>query len=126
MSPLEFALHGAINDRLQSMVYAALNEAFDSTDDPKEEMKEWREIGAWPLAETLAACTRGHESPYGRTLWISPWLAQCLRAYDAHSLIGIVEQFLEGQPLAPRISQDPAEEDQKVRRLRQLLIALNP
>jgi hypothetical protein len=107
------------------MVYAALNWVLDSTDDTDEQLRQWRELGAWPLTEILEASACGNESPYGSTFWMNPWIAQHLRPYDTHALIGIVEKWLERRPLAPNVSDDPAEEDQKVRCLRALMAALN-
>jgi hypothetical protein len=110
-SPLESALRDAMDHRLWSMVYAALNWVLESTNDPEEQIKEWRELGAWPLTEILVASPCGNESPYGLTYWINPWIAQHLHQYDAHALIGIVEEWLERHPLPPNISDDLGEED---------------
>jgi hypothetical protein len=39
--------------------------------------------------------------------------------------VPIVRDWLEGEPLHPRISEDPSEEERKIRILKSLLVKLN-
>lgn len=119
------ALQGAIYERLCSVVYSALNTALNSLHDPKGLRKEWRELGAYALAHVLvlSASPRGASLP--RAIRLNPWIAQCLRPYDEEGLLPIVEQWLDGKPLAGHISESPEEEDIKVKHIKSLLSAIN-
>ena len=110
------------------MVYAALNSAANSSfEHSRAQLKKWRELGAYLLAEALVLSSSSPDWPmHPNTFWIDPWVAQHLRSQDASGLTYIVEQWLERMPLASNVSDDPLEEDVKVKHLRQLIAALNP
>ncbi len=118
------ALDEAIYDRLCSLVYAALNSALDGFEDPKVQMREWRELGAAAFAHVLVISASPDWASYPGAFWINPSTAHRLRPYTAESLTHIVEQWLSGQPLASHISEGPEEEDFKIERLTNLLRTL--
>jgi hypothetical protein len=124
-SPIDDALQAATYNRLCSMVYAALDSGADSSEDPRAQLEEWRELGAYLLAEALVLSSASDWPRHPNTFWIDPWIAQHLRSQEASGLTYIVEQWLERRPLAPNVSDDPLEEDKKVKHLRQLIAALN-
>ncbi|MGO9589525.1 MAG: hypothetical protein ACLP3K_05695 [Candidatus Acidiferrales bacterium] len=119
------ALDEAIYDRLCSLVYVALNTALNDFDDPKAQTKEWRGLGAPAFAHVLVISASPNWASYSGAFWMDPWIAEYLRPYTAEGLTHIVEKWLKGKPLAPHISEDPADEDLKVKRLKSLLNALD-
>ena len=122
---LNDALQGAIYDRLCSMVYSALNTALDSDPDPVEQLKEWRELGADAFAHVLVLSASPDGPSYPGAFRMDPWIARHLRPYTADGLARIVQQWLEGKPLAANISERPEEEDLKVKDLKRLLSTVN-
>jgi len=124
-SPIDDALLAAVYDRLCSMVYSALNLAHENSAEPKSFRKKWNEIGAYGLAEALMSSAAGDYSSGLVAFWINPWIAQHLCKLNADEIVAIVRRWLEREPLDLRVSDDPLEEDAKVRRLRNLRAGLN-
>lgn len=110
------ALREATTDKLWSLVYFALNISLDCFDDPKAEKAEWREIGTYCV--TLALISKdGGCLPIMRSR-LDPWVIQSLEAFGEAAILPVVDKWLQGEPLPERISEDPREEDAKVRHLR--------
>ena len=107
------------------MVYSALNLALDHSHEPKRFRKHWKEIGAYGLAQALVFSASHDCSSYPEAFWIDPWIAQHLRELDADQIAAIVRDWLDREPLHLRVSDDPLEEDAKVRRLLDLRAGLN-
>lgn len=127
-SPIQDALRDAIRSRLHSMIYAALSSALEADEDPKDLLKEWRDLGTYHLAALLAASVSPDPNSYlyPRRFWIDPWIAERLRGLETDNFFYIVGRWLDGQPLEEHISAIPEVEDAKVRHLSRLLTALNP
>ena len=122
--PIEDAYYDAIYKRLFSMVYFALNEGVA----PKYRRsfrRDWTERGSYLLGELLLLSSRPDWESHPDTFWVDPWIAKHLLEYESGSLCFIVDRWLAGDPLPPTISEDPREEDSKVRELRKLFSALN-
>jgi hypothetical protein len=68
------------------MVYAALNSGLGYFDNPKRQMKEWRELGAYLLAQDLVLSASPHWRSRPNTFPVDCWIAEHLRAYDAGDL----------------------------------------
>jgi hypothetical protein len=107
------------------MVYAALSSGLDNFHDPKERLREWRELGAYTLAQNLLQSASLDWQSHRNTFWVNPWIAQHLREYDVSGLTYFVEQWLDRTPLPWNVSDDPGEEEAKVRHLKKLISALN-
>lgn len=117
-----------MSDRLWSLVYSALKSAVIYWE--SEDFRgDWRERGGDGLAEALvrAACSKWPPDSYSypQTFWMDHWIAQFLRDRTPNELAFIVSEWLDGKPLPPGISDDPAEEDRRVRELKRLLLKLN-
>jgi hypothetical protein len=127
---LNNALTCAINDRLCSAVYYALNFTVGYFDDPEEPqareelLVEWRELGAHTVARIVVLSTlpEGPSLPHAARL--IPWVAQYLRPNDEEAILPIVQQWLDGDPLADHISRNPQDEDLKVNHLKTLISAI--
>jgi len=124
-SPIKDAYRAAVDNRLFSIVYLALNEGV-SPEDRKTFRKDWVKRGSYRLAELLLRCARPDWASYPETFWMRPWIAEHLLAYEAGNLCYFIEQWLDDQPLPPLVSEDPFMEDRKVKDLETLFSALNP
>lgn len=123
-SPIEGAYHHAVNNRLFSLVYFALNEGI-SPEYRKSFRKDWSERGSYELNQLLLRCARLDWASYPETFWVNPWIAKHLLACEVGSLCYFIDQWLDDQPLPPLVSEDPLVEDGKVRDLERLFSALN-
>jgi len=122
---IENALQGAIYDRLCSVVYCALNTALNSFHDPKALRKEWRKLGSNGVARILIVAVSCEDSYSPDGIRLESWIARRLRPFDEDGLVPIVGEWLEGKLLSSHISENPDEEDLKVRRLRSLLATVS-
>jgi len=128
---LNNALACALNDRLCSAVYYALNFTVGYLDDPEEPeareklLFEWRELGAYTVARIVVLSTlpEGPSLPHAARL--IPWIAQYLRPYKEEAILPIVQQWLDGELLAEHISRNPQDEDVKVNHLKSLISAID-
>jgi hypothetical protein len=123
-SPIEDAYWHAVSNRLFSMVYSALNGGVP-LEDRKLFRKDWNERGTYHLNLLLLQCARPDWSSHPETFWIDPWIAEHLLAREEGSLCYIIDQWLDNQPLPYLVSEDPLVEDEKVRDLKKLFLALN-
>jgi hypothetical protein len=123
-SRIEDAYHFAVNNRLFSMVYFALNGGVSSKN-RKRFRKDWRERGSYYLTQLLLHCASPDWNSYPEAFWINPWVAEHLRGCDPSSLYFIIDQWLDDEPLPTLVSADPSEEDRKVKDLEKLHSALN-
>ena len=125
------ALQGAIHDRLCSAVYYALNFTIGYLGYPEKSPKRekllegWRELGAYTLACIVVLATLPEGSSLPHAVRLIPWIAQYLRPYNEEAVVPIVQQWLDGESLAERISRNPQDEDMKVRELRGLVSAIH-
>jgi hypothetical protein len=128
---LDNALKWAIHDRLTSAVYYALNftvgylNDLEEPEDQDKFLQEWRELGAYTVACIIVLSTleEGPSLPHAARL--IPWITQYLRPCDEAAILPIVQQWLDGEPLAERISRNPQDEDIKVRELKRLVSAVH-
>lgn len=128
---LNNALACAINDRLYSAVYYALNFTVGYLDDQEEPeareklLVEWRELGAYTVAciVVLSTLPEGPSLPHAARL--IPWIVQYLRPYNEEAVLPIVQHWLDGEPLAEHISANPQDEDLKVHHLKSLITAID-
>jgi hypothetical protein len=124
------ALQSAIYDRLCSAVYYALNytigylEGLDSQNSGKL-LREWRELGAYAVAGIVLLSTLPEGPSLPHAVRLIPWIADYLRDYDEEAVLPIVQQWLDGEPLAERISANPQDEEMKVRELKRLVSAID-
>jgi hypothetical protein len=123
-SPIEDAYRAAVSNRLLSIVYFALNDVIPP-EDRKSFREEWSERGTLRLGELLLRCTRPDWAEYPETFCLRPWIAENLRGCEPDSLCYVLEQWLDNEPLPPEVSEDPREEDRKVKDLARLFSALN-
>lgn len=124
------ALQSAMYDRLCSAVYYALNytigylEGLDSQNCGKL-LGEWRELGAYTVAGIVVLSTLPEGPSLPHAVRLIPWIADYLRDYDEEAVLPIVQQWLDGETLAERISANPQDEEMKVRELKRLLSAVH-
>jgi hypothetical protein len=122
------ALQSAIDDRLCSVVYYALNYSIGyltGPEEPEELRVEWRELGAYTVA-CIVVLSKWQESPsLPHAVRLIPWIGQYLQPYDEAAVLPIVQQWLDGEPLAENISRNPQDEDLKVRNLKRLVSAVH-
>jgi hypothetical protein len=123
-SPIEDAYRHALQNRLLSSVYCALNYGVDAKS-RKRFRKDWRERGAYDLAQLLLQCARPDWTSYPGTFWMDPWIGELLKASETGTLCYFINQWLDDQPLSADISDDPYVEDHKVKELARLFSALN-
>ena len=124
-NPIESAYRDAVSNRLSSLVYFTLNEGI-APEDRKHFRKAWSERGTDQLLRLLLHCISPDWSSYPETFWVNPWVAEQLRASESHGIHYVLEQWLADEPLPPRVSDDPREEDRKVKNLKRLHSALHP
>lgn len=124
-SPIADAFHHAVDCRLFSMVYCALNLGVPP-EDRNIFRNEWSERGSYNLGQLLLHCARPDWDSYPETFWVDPWIGQHLQSYEPGALCYFIDQWLDNQPLPDLISNDPLVEDQKVKELERLFTALNP
>jgi hypothetical protein len=130
-SPIETAYQNALSNRLLSMVYAALN-AGVLPEGRKSFRKDWIERGSYRLGELLLHCASPDWTSYAETFWIDPWIGKHLIAHcggaespDPGNLCYIIDEWLDNQPLPSHVSEDPLVEDDKLKELKKLFLALN-
>lgn len=123
-SPIEDAYRHALQNRLLSSVYCALNDGVDAKS-RKRFRKDWRERGSYNLAQLLLQCARPDWTSYPETFWMNPWVAEQLKASEPDSLCYFIDQWLDDEPLPFLVSDDPQDEDRKVIELKRLFSALN-
>jgi hypothetical protein len=126
------ALQSAIYDRLCSAVYYALNYTIEYLDGLEEEppsrdklIEEWRELGAYTVAGVVVLSTLPEAPSLCHAVGLIPWIAEYLRDYDEEAVLPIVQQWLDGKPVAERISANPQDEEMKVRELKRLVSAID-
>lgn len=127
------AFSAAVYDRLYSAVYYALNYTIGYLDGLEEEspsrdklIEEWRELGAYAVAGVVVLSTLPEGgSSLRHAVGLIPWIAEYLRDYDEEAVLPIVQQWLDGKPLAERISANPQDEEMKVRELKRLISAID-
>lgn len=123
-SPVESAYHDAVRNRLHSIIFSALNNGVP----PKERKRfreHWLDQGPIYLIQLLARCAAQDWSADPDGFWVDPWFAKYLRP-ETDGIYYCLYQWLDDIPLPPNISEDPHEEDRKVRELARLYSALNP
>ncbi len=123
-SPIENAYYNAVSNRLFSIVYFVLDEHVPP-EDRESFRKDWAERGSYHLAEILLRCASPDWASYPETFCMRTWIAEHLVAYEPARLCYIIDQWLDGQPLPPLVSDDPLVEDRKVKELGKLFSALN-
>lgn len=125
------ALQGAISDRLCSAVYYALNFTVGHlgvAEDTKERgklLREWRHLGVYTVAHIVLLSTLPEAPSLPHAVRLIPWITQYLRPCDEEAMLPIVQQWLDGEPLAERISWNPHDEDLKVNELQRLVGAIH-
>jgi hypothetical protein len=124
-SPIDDALSAALYGRLCSVVYSALNDARENSDEPKKFRTHWNEIGAYELAKALIFSASHDCSSHPEAFSMNPWIAQNLRKLSADQITVVVMDWLERKPLDLRVSDNPLAEDAKVHRLLELRAGLN-
>lgn len=131
-SPIEEALAVALHNRLTSAVYAALSHAIryhEDADQARELRQYWQDVGAWFVAEDLIRSARTDWPPeqwnFPRIFCVQPDTAQFLQRCTQDDIVALIQLWLDGLPLDPRIDPDPCVEDAQVRRLRKLRSGLN-
>lgn len=124
-SPIESAYRDAVSNRLFSLVYFALNEGVPPVE-RKSFREDWIERGTDQLIRLLFHCASPDWSFYPETFWVNPWVAERLRASEAYGMYYVLERWLANYPLPPLVSDDPREEDRKVKDQARLFAALNP
>ena len=131
-SPIDEAPAATSHNRLTSAVYAALNHAIayhEEADQAKELTPHWKQVGAWVVAHDLIRSAQTDWPPdqwdFPRIFCVQPDTAQFLMRCTQDDIVALVQFWFDGVPLDPRIDPDPAVEDRKVRRLRELRSGLN-
>jgi hypothetical protein len=122
---LENALRWALYDRLCSAVYYALNFGLSTDQDPDEILEDWRNLDAGGLANLLVLSLSPDGAFMPNAIRVDPWVAPYLRPYDEPDFFPIIERWLAKHPLDERICEDPRDEDMKVRRLKNLVSAID-
>lgn len=123
-SPVERAYHDAVSNRLHSIVYSALNNGVPPED--RNKFREyWLEQGPIFLIQLLARYAAGDWRADPEGFWVNPWFAEYLKP-ETDGIYYCLYQWLDAFPLPPFISEDPYEEDRRVKHLARLYHALNP
>ncbi len=125
-SPIQDALQIAIENRLLSMIYSALNGG-RSAQECRRFRKEWIERGCYQLAELLIRSGRPDWESYPEAFWVDPWIGGHLQIYrdDPAALCYVLNKWLENEPLPVAIDEDPYVEERKIGDLQKLYKALN-
>jgi hypothetical protein len=125
-SPIKSALEIAVQNRLLSMIYSALNGG-TSLKERKRFREEWTERGCYQLAALLIQCGRPNWASCPEGFWIDPWIGGHLQAYrdDPAGLCYVINKWLENEPLPFAVDEDPYVEERKIRDLEKLFNALN-
>jgi hypothetical protein len=124
-SPIDDALSAAIYGRLCSVVYSALNDARENSEEPTRFRKYWDGIGAYELAKALVFSASHDRSTHPQAFSMNPWIAHHLRKLSADEIAAVVMDWLERKPLDSHVSDNPLVEDAQVHRLLELRAGLN-
>ena len=117
-SPIRSAHETAVQNRLLSMIYSALNGG-RSPSERKRFRKEWTECGCYQLGELLIQSGRPNWAEYPEAFWVDPWIGKHLETYkdDPAALCYFINKWLKNEPLPFAVDEDPYVEDRKVKDL---------
>jgi hypothetical protein len=106
-SPIDDALLAAMYGRLCSVVYSALNDARESSEEPKRFRKHWNEIGGYELAKALvfSASHDCSSHPAGSVQVFSAW-AESFCSVGAAREVGVRRNGCRNVRLNPHPSHE--------------------